>query len=69
MSGAAVVAFVYADRRAFSELLMASTVAFVSPIWIWAVEEAGALGGIAALVLTAVLLFWAAGRRGSATIR
>lgn len=69
VSGAAVVAFVYADRRAFSELLMASAVAFVAPIWIWAVEAAGALGGIAALVLTAVLLFWAAGRRGSATIR
>lgn len=67
VSGMAVVAFVYADRRGLTELLLAAAIAFVVPIWIWAVEAAGALGGIAALVLTATLLFVAAGRRGSAT--
>jgi len=67
VSGVAVAAFVYADRRGLNELLLAAAVAFVVPIWIWAVEAAGALGGIAALALTATLLFVAAGRRGSAT--
>lgn len=66
VSGMAVVAFVYADRRRLTELLLAAAIAFVVPIWIWAVEAAGALGGIAALVLTAAVLFVAAGRRGSA---
>ena len=67
VSGLAVPAFVYADRRGLAELLLAAAIAFLVPIWIWAVEAAGALGGIAALVLTATLLFVAAGRRGSAT--
>ena len=58
--------FAYADRRHLDSVLIVAAVTFVIPIWAWAVEAVGALGGIAALVLTAAVLFWAAGRRGSA---
>ena len=57
------------DAAAAGNVLIIAAVTFVIPIWAWAVDAAGALGGIAALVLTAALLFWAAGRRGSAEAR
>tara|TARA_B100000405_G_scaffold25539_1_gene18562 strand:+ start:375 stop:1514 length:1140 start_codon:yes stop_codon:yes gene_type:complete len=66
VSGVAIAAYLYADRRGYTPVLTASAIAFVLPIWGWAVEAGGATGGIAALTLTAGVLFWAAGRRGSA---
>ena len=66
VSGLAVAAYLYADRSGYTVVLVAAAIAFVIPIWVWAVEVSGALGGIVALLLTAGLLFWAAGRRGSA---
>lgn len=66
VSGFAVLAFLYSDPRRLDSVMLSSAVAFVIPIWWWAIDAAGALGGIAALVGTAALLFWAAGRRGSA---
>ena len=65
VSGGAVAAYLYADRSGFTPVLAADSIAFVLPIWGWAVEAGGATGGIAALTLTAGALFWAAGRRGS----
>ncbi len=65
VSGGAVAAYLYADRSGFTPVLAAAAIAFVLPIWGWAVEAGGATGGIAALTLTAGALFWAAGRRGS----
>ncbi|MGB0544190.1 MAG: DUF2157 domain-containing protein [Longimicrobiales bacterium] len=69
VSTTGVAFFAYADRRQLDSVLIIAAVTFVIPIWAWAVDAAGALGGIAALVLTAALLFWAAGRRGSAEAR
>ena len=65
VSGAAVAAYLYADRSGYTPVLAAAAIAFVLPIWAWAIEAGGAAGGIAALALTAGVLFWAAGRRGS----
>ena len=66
VSGVAIAAYLYADRSGYTPVLAAAAIAFVLPIWAWAVEAGGATGGIAALTLTAGVLFWAAGRRGSA---
>lgn len=66
VSGVAMAAYLYADRSGYTPVLAAAAIAFVLPIWAWAVEAGGATGGIAALTLTAGVLFWAAGRRGSA---
>jgi hypothetical protein len=64
VGGAGVLAFRYADRHELRALMGVSALAFVVPVWWWAVERGGALGGVLALVATAGLLFWASGRRG-----
>ncbi len=61
--GAGVAAFVHADRHDFQELMGAAAIAFLVPIWWWAVDRGGALGGVLALLGTAAFLFWASGRR------
>ena len=66
VSGVAMAAYLYADRSGYTPVLAAAAIAFVLPIWAWAVEAGGAPGGRAALTLTAGVLLWAAGRRGSA---
>lgn len=63
VSGVAVAAFVHADRHHLQRLMGMATLAFVIPIWIWAIDRGGALGGVLALLGTAGLLFWASGRR------
>lgn len=63
VSGVAVLAFVHGDRHGFQDLMAVATLAFVVPIWWWAVDRGGALGGVLALLGTAGLLFWASGRR------
>jgi len=42
----------------------AAALAFIVPLWYWAVDRGGALGAVAALAATAALLFWLSGRRG-----
>lgn len=63
VSGTGIVGFLHADRHGFEGLMAASSLAFIVPVWWWAVDAAGALGAIFALVATAALLFWASGRR------
>jgi hypothetical protein len=41
-----------------------ATLAFIVPLWYWAVDRAGALGAVAALIATAGILFWVSGRIG-----
>lgn len=62
VSGAGVLGFLYARRRSLPGVMAASAFAFVVGIWFWAVERAGALGVVAALAVTAGLLFWLSGR-------
>jgi hypothetical protein len=67
VGGAGVAAFAYAhDRRQASlrALMGAAALAFIAPIWYWGVERGGALGAVAALVVTAAVLFWMSGRIG-----
>jgi hypothetical protein len=64
VGGVGVLAFRYADRYELRALMGVSALAFVVPVWWWAVERGGALGGVLALAATAGLLFWASGRRG-----
>jgi hypothetical protein len=67
VGGAGVAAFAYAhDRRQASlrALMAAAALAFIAPIWYWGVERGGALGAVAALVVTAAVLFWMSGRIG-----
>lgn len=66
VGGMGALAFLHADRHQLRPLMGASALAFVVPVWWWAVDRAGALGGVAALVATAGLLFWASGRRAKA---
>jgi hypothetical protein len=63
VSGMAIAAFVHADRHHLQQLMGMATLAFVIPIWFWAIDRGGALGGVLALLGTAGLLFWASGRR------
>ncbi|MEQ1855048.1 MAG: hypothetical protein ABL963_01180 [Longimicrobiales bacterium] len=64
VGGAGVAAFVYANGRGLRSLMGAATLAFVAPLWYWAVDRGGALGAVAALVATAGILFWVSGRIG-----
>jgi hypothetical protein len=64
VGGAGVVSFVYANARGFRSLMGAAALAFIAPLWYWAVDRGGALGGVAALAATAGLLFWLSGRTG-----
>jgi len=64
VGGVGVVAFVYAARAGLRSVVGMSTVAFIVPLWYWAVDRAGALGAVAALVATAGILFWVSGRIG-----
>jgi hypothetical protein len=64
VGGVGVAAFVHADHHELQELMGAATLSFIIPLWWWAVDRGGALGGVLALVATAGLLFWASGRRG-----
>ncbi len=64
VGGVAVASFVYATRAALRDLMMAAALAFLVPVWYWAVDRGGALGGVAALAVTAGLLFWMSGRMG-----
>jgi hypothetical protein len=69
VGGAGVAAFAYASREGFRSLMAAAALAFIVPLWYWAVERGGALGAVAALAATAGLLFWLSGRMGSADPR
>jgi len=68
VGGAGVAAFTYALRRSaevsLPNLMGAAALAFIAPVWYWGVERGGALGAVAALVVTAVILFWMSGRMG-----
>ncbi len=64
VGGAGVAAFVYANGRGLRSLMGAATLAFVAPLWYWAVDRGGALGAVVALVATAGILFWVSGRIG-----
>jgi len=64
VGGVGVAAFVYAERFRLRGLMAAAALCFIVPVWWWAVDRAGAIGGVGALVLTAAFLFWASGRRG-----
>jgi hypothetical protein len=64
VGGGAVVGFVYANRASLRDLMIAAALAFLVPVWYWAVDRGGALGGVAALALTAALLFLMSGRMG-----
>jgi hypothetical protein len=64
VGGAGVAAFVYANSAGIRHLMSASALAFVVPLWYWAVDRGGALGAVAALVATAGILFWVSGRTG-----
>lgn len=66
VGGAGIAAFLHADRHGMRTVMAAAALAFIVPLWWWAVERAGALGGVFALVATAALLFFASGRRGEA---
>jgi len=63
VGGFGVVAFIHAERHDFIGLMVAASLCFILPIFAWAVDEAGAFGGVLALVATAAFLFWASGRR------
>lgn len=63
VGGVGILAFVHAARHGLRDLMGAAALAFIVPVWWWAVERGGALGGVAALVGTAALLFWMSGRR------
>ena len=69
VGGAGVAAFVYASGKGFRSLMGAAALAFIVPLWYWAVERGGALGAVAALAATAALLFWLSGRIGAADSR
>ena len=64
VGGVGVLGFIHGDRHGIDALMGAGALAFIVPVWWWAVERGGALGGVAALLGTAALLFWASGRRG-----
>lgn len=64
VGGAGVAAFLYADRTGAWWVMAASALAFVSALWYWGVERAGALGAVMALGVTAALLFWLSGHWG-----
>jgi len=67
VGGAGVAAFVYANAREFRSLMTAAALAFIAPLWYWALDRGGALGGVAALAAlaaTAGVLFWLSGRTG-----
>jgi hypothetical protein len=63
IGGIGVLGFLHADRHELRDLMAASSLAFIVPVWWWAVDRGGALGGVAALAGTAAFLFWASGRR------
>lgn len=62
--GAGVGGFMYATHHGTRSVLVTSGIAFVVGTWYWGVARAGALGAVAALVVTAALLFWLSGRWG-----
>jgi len=64
VSGVAALAFAHASRHGLRASMAASTFAFIVGLWVWAVDRGGALGAVAALVVTAGLLFWVSGRAG-----
>jgi len=64
VGGAAVAAFAYASSVGFRSLMGTAALAFIVPLWYWAVDRGGALGAVAALAATAALLFWLSGRTG-----
>lgn len=64
VGGAGVAAFAYASTQGFRSLMGAAALAFIAPLWYWAVDRGGALGAVAALAATAGLLFWLSGRSG-----
>jgi hypothetical protein len=66
VGGAGVVAFMYANAKGFRGLMGAAALAFIVPLWYWAVDRGGALGAVAALAATAGVLFWLSGRTGRA---
>ena len=64
VGGAGVAGFLYADRLGSVALMRTAAFSFILALWVWAWDLAGALGGVAALVVTGGLLFWLSGRRG-----
>jgi len=63
VGGVGVLAFHHADRHGMKALMGAASLAFIVPVWWWAVDRGGALGGVLALLGTAEFLFWASGRK------
>jgi hypothetical protein len=63
VGGAGVLGFAHAARHGLRDLMGAAALAFIIPVWWWAIDRGGALGGVAALLGTAALLFWLSGRR------
>jgi hypothetical protein len=66
VGGVGVLAFQHADRHGMKEVMGAASLAFIAPVWWWAVDRGGALGGVLALLGTAGFLFWASGRKDQA---
>ena len=64
VAGAGAAAFLYGDRMRFRRVMTAGALAFVAGTGVWGAERGGALGVVAALALTAGLLFWLSGRWG-----
>jgi len=64
VGGAGVVGFVYGNSEGIRLLMGVSTFTFILSLWVWAVDRGGALGGVAALLATAGLLFWVSGKTG-----
>ncbi len=69
VSGVGAAAFLHGDRHGFDELMTLASFAFLVPVWYWAVDRGGALGGVLALLGTAALLFRASGRRARSATR
>jgi hypothetical protein len=63
IGGVGVLGFLHADRHGLRDLMATASLAFIVPVWWWAVDRGGALGGVVALAGTAAFLFWASGRR------
>lgn len=64
VGSAGVASFLYADRFRTRPVMLPSALTFLAAIWYWGEERAGPLGVVAALGLTALLLFWLSGRWG-----
>ncbi|HSM60751.1 MAG TPA: hypothetical protein VK849_08135, partial [Longimicrobiales bacterium] len=67
VAGVGVAGLAYGSRFGARRVLAAGALAFIAGIWYWAVERAGALGAVLALVATAAALFRVSGWRPGRT--